>query len=150
LNFLLDTNVVLEWVKPQPNESVVRWIGGADEDRIHLSVVSIAEISRGVAKMEGGARRRRLEMWLRNDLPLRFEGRIIGIDFAIAEHWGVLFEQQRKVGRTLPVMDGFLAATAAAKDLTMVTRNTRDFAGLGFGLLNPWPQERAGNDTAAE
>ena len=142
MNFLLDTNVVSEWVKPQPNEAVVRWLNEADEDRTYLSAVSIAEISRGVAKMDEGQRRRRLESWLRHDLPLRFEGRIIAVDFAIADCWGALIEQHRKAGRTLHIMDGFLAATATTRQFTLVTRNTRDFAGLGFELLDPW-QEHA-------
>jgi predicted nucleic acid-binding protein len=141
LNFLLDTNVISEWVKPHPNEAVVRWIAEADEDRIYLSAVSIAEISRGVAKMDAGFRRTRLETWLRHDLPLRFEGRIIVLDFAIADCWGSLVEQQRKAGRTLHIMDGFLAATAATRELTLVTPNTRDFAGLGFEVINPWPED---------
>lgn len=76
MSFLIDTNVVSEWARPQPAPSVVAWFADADEDRIFLSVVTLAELRRGVARLVESRRRNRLDEWLRHELPLRFEGRI--------------------------------------------------------------------------
>ena len=69
------------------------------------------------------------------DTPLKKIGRLLGIDEAVAGRWGRV---QASAGRTLPVIDGLLAATALQHDLTLVTRNVKDFAGLGVQLVNPW------------
>ena len=83
MNFLLDANAVSEWVKPRPNAGLIRWMEEADEDRVFLSVISLAELHYGVERMAVGARR-----WLRHELPLRFEGRILSVDHRVAEAWG--------------------------------------------------------------
>jgi predicted nucleic acid-binding protein len=79
MSFLLDTNVVSEWIKPRPNPGLIGWMESADEDRIFISVVSLAELRYGVERMAAGRRRSRLEDWLRDELPLRFEAH--GIHF---------------------------------------------------------------------
>jgi toxin FitB len=88
MSFLLDTTVVSEWVKLRPNPGVVRWLAEADEDRLFISVVTLAELRYGIERMPVGARRKRLDAWLRNQLPLRFEGRILPIDREVADAWG--------------------------------------------------------------
>lgn len=85
MSFLLDTNVLSEWVKPQPNPQVVAWLRDVDEDRVFLSVASLAEIRRGVELMPPGKRRDLLGSWLMRDLPARFEGR--GVVFL--HFWGI-------------------------------------------------------------
>ncbi|MDO9299439.1 type II toxin-antitoxin system VapC family toxin [Bradyrhizobium sp.] len=138
MNFLLDTNVLSEMQRPAPDLKVLGWLDAVDEDRVFISVASIAEVRRGIALMNGGRRRDALAAWLTNDLPARFAERILPIDHAVAEHWGDLMAQSRRSGVALSVMDGFFAATALAKDLTLVTRNVRDFAAFGVPHLNPW------------
>ena len=140
MNFLLDTNVLSEVQRPAPDLKVLGWLDAVDEDRVFISVVSIAELRRGVALMDAGRRRDALAAWLANDLPGRFAGRILPIDYAVAGQWGDLMAQSRRSGVALSVMDGFFAATALAKDLTLVTRNVRDFASFGLALLNPWDE----------
>jgi len=137
MNFLLDTNAVSEWVKPRPNPGLIHWIESADEDRVFLSVISLAELRYGVERMPGGARRGRLEQWLRNELPLRFEGRILSVDPNVAEAWGKTVSRSEAMGRPIGVMDAFLAATAEVHRLTLVTRNASDFTTLKT-VLNPW------------
>jgi predicted nucleic acid-binding protein len=137
MNFLLDTNAVSEWVKPRPNPGLIHWIESADEDRVLLSVISLAELRYGVERMPGGARRSRLEQWLRNELPLRFEGRILPVDPNVAEAWGKTVSRSEAMGRPIGVMDAFLAATAEVHRLTLVTRNISDFPTLKT-VLNPW------------
>src|SRR5512146_1522487 len=137
MSFLLDTNVVSEWVKPQPNPAVVAWLDEVDEDRIFLSVITLAELRYGVERLAAGKKRKRLEDWLRQDLPLRFEGRILNIDAAVANVCGELLAQREAAGRPMGAMDAFLAATAALHRLTVVTRNDADFAGA-VPSLNLW------------
>jgi len=110
----------------------------ADEDRVFISVISIAEFRRGLERMAKGRRRDRIADWLSEDLLVRFEGRILPVDVAIAQEWGVTVERARNQGIGLSVMDGFLAATAQTRELTLVTRNTEDFRGLGIELFDPW------------
>jgi len=137
VNFLLDTNAVSEWVKPQPNPGLIRWMESADEDRVFLSVISLAELRYGVERMPAGARRTRLEQWLRDELPLRFERRILPIDNDIAEAWGRTVSRSEALGRPMGAMDAFLSATAEVHHLTLVTRNVSDFVILK-AVVNPW------------
>jgi hypothetical protein len=137
VSFLLDTNVVSEWVKPIPNLGVIRWTESVDEDRLFLSVISLAELRYGVERLAAGARRRRLEAWLRNELPLRFEGRILSVDDSVAEAWGMAMSGSEALGRRMGLMDAFLAATAEVHQLTLVTRNVSHFPTLRT-LFNPW------------
>lgn len=138
MTFLLGTNLVSEWVKPQPNAGAISWLAGIDEDRVFLSVVTLAELRSGIERLVAGARRARLERWLVEDLPARFERRIIPIDAPIADRWGRINQRNRAAGRPIGAMDGLLAATAAQHSLTLVTHNISDFDSLGLSLLDPW------------
>jgi toxin FitB len=137
MSFLLDTNAVSEWVKPRPDPGLISWLEAADEDRVFLSVVSLAELSYGVERLPAGKRRKRLEEWLRHELPLRFEGRILPIDGNVADAWGKTVSRSEAAGRQMGIMDAFLAATAEVHRLTLVTRNVADFP-LLRAVLNPW------------
>lgn len=137
MNFLLDTNAVSEWVKRRPNPGLIRWMQSADEDRIFLSVITLAELRHGVERLPEGRRRAQLEPWIKRDLPLRFDKRILPIDEEIAQAWGVAVAMSESVGRPLNVMDAFLLATAKVRDLTLITRNVNHFP-LLQALLNPW------------
>jgi len=138
VKFLVDTNVVSEWVKPRPNEGVVAWMDEVDEDRVFISVVSLAELRHGVERMPSGARRRRLDEWLKEELPMRFEGRVLLIDRAVAEAWGRIVARCETGGRPISTMDGFIAATAEAHRLVLVTRNVSDFESSVKEIVNPW------------
>jgi predicted nucleic acid-binding protein len=138
VNYLLDTNVVSELVKPRPEPNVVRWLAEAEEECIWLSVITFAEIRFGIAQMPDGRRRNSLLAWLQNDLPTRFDGRIISVGLVVADVWGAATARGRKRGVRLDVVDGFFAATAEAHEMTLATRNTRHFEKLGISLFNPW------------
>ncbi|MGA7870378.1 MAG: type II toxin-antitoxin system VapC family toxin [Candidatus Binatus sp.] len=138
MNFLLDTNVVSEWVRPQPDRNVNSWLAEVDEDRMFISVISFAELRRGVEMLPAGRRRERLAAWLAEELPVRFEERILDIDQHVAGTWGVIMARGQKIGLTLGSMDAFVAATAEAHCLTLATRNVKDFERLGISLLDPW------------
>jgi predicted nucleic acid-binding protein len=138
VSFLLDTNVVSEWTKPRPNPGVVEWLGQVDEDEVFLSVVTFAELRHGIERLPVSTRRRQLDEWLRNELPLRFEARIVGVDGAIADEWGRLVARREGRGRPIQAMDALIAATAQVHGLTLVTRNTADFHPSVKSILNPW------------
>lgn len=138
MSYLLDTNVVSEWTKPRPNPGVVEWLAQVTEDEVFLSVVTFAELRHGIERLPAGRRRRRLDEWLRGELALRFEGRIVLIDGAIADEWGRLVARQEARGRPIAAMDGLIAATAQVHALTLVTRNATDFRVSVKTVLNPW------------
>lgn len=137
MSFLLDTNAVSEWVKPRPNPGLIGWMEAADEDRIFISVVTLAELHYGVERMSAGRRRNRLEQWLQHELPLRFESRVLPVDGNVAEVWGRMVSRHEAAGRPIGAMDAFLAATAETHRLILVTRNVTDFP-LLKAILNPW------------
>jgi hypothetical protein len=138
VRLLLDTNVLSEVTKLAPDPRVLKWLDGLDEDRSFISVVSIAEIRRGVVLMDEGRKREALTDWLARDLPQRFEHRVLPVDEAVALAWGDLIGLAKRRGRGLSSMDGLIAATAISQNLTLATRNTRDFDGFAVELFDPW------------
>ncbi|MCO5164166.1 MAG: type II toxin-antitoxin system VapC family toxin [Mesorhizobium sp.] len=138
MRLLLDTNVLSEVTKPAPDTRVLEWLDQLDEDRSFISVVSIAEIRRGVALMDPGRKRKALAEWLAEDLPQRFEHRVLPVDEPVALAWGDLMALAKRRGRGLSSMDGLIAATAVAHNLTLATRNRKDFEGFAFELFDPW------------
>ena len=138
MNYLLDTHVVSEWTKPRPHAGVVAWLADADEDRVFLSVITLAELRHGVERMPAGARRSRLDAWLTEALPLRFEGRLLPVSTETADRWGRVVARAQASGRSIAAMDAWLAATCQQHGLTLVTRDTSDFATSGVPTFNPW------------
>lgn len=116
----------------------MEWLATCDEDRIYLSVVTLAELRRGVARLELSRRRSQLDEWLRHDLPQRFEGRILPITSAVAEAWGELVAEREAYGRPISAMDAFIAASARLHGLILVTRNVADFQPSLKDVLSPW------------
>src|SRR5213595_167708 len=101
MSFLFDTTAISEWVKPRPNPGLIRWMESADEDRIFISVISLAELRYGVERMPAGGRRSRLEEWVRDEVPLRFEGRILSVDADVADAWGKTVAHSEAIGRPI-------------------------------------------------
>jgi toxin FitB len=138
LNYLLDTNVVSEPLKARPDSNVVRWLAAADEDGLFLSVITFAEIHKGIEELGSVRRRDTFTAWLYEELAVRFERRILAVDLGVAEAWGTIMARSNRTGLNLGAVDGFFAATADAYGLTLVTRNIKDFEKLDIPLLNPW------------
>lgn len=138
MRLVLDTNVLSEVTKSRPEARVLKWLNELDEDRSFISVVSIAEIRRGVALMDSGRRRDPLDEWLASDLPHRFEHRVLPVEERVALAWGDLMGAAKRNGRGLSTIDGLIAATAIAHDLALATRNIKDFEGFGIHLIDPW------------
>ncbi len=138
MNFLLDTCVLSELVKPAPHQGVLAFLEARPEATLFLSVVTLGELYKGIAKLEAGERRERLETWVEVDLGLRFHGRILPLDLEVLKQWGTLQARAELRGRPMPVLDGLIAATAVCRGCTVVTRNGADLAESGCMILNPW------------
>ena len=138
MSFLLDTNVLSEWARPQPDPGVLAWFAEADEDRVFISVITLAELRRGVARLSPSRRRSRLNEWLRHEVPVRFAGRILRVDEEIAAAWGDVVAEREAGGRPISTMDAFIAATVRVHGMTLITRNTADFERSVPALVNPW------------
>ncbi|HLJ29409.1 MAG TPA: type II toxin-antitoxin system VapC family toxin [Candidatus Angelobacter sp.] len=138
--FLLDTNVLSEFVRPdnKPDYRVQQWLESADPDSLYSNVLTFGEIRRGIEKLPLSKRRTHLETWLEKDLHEWFENRLLVIDEAIANRWGVLAAAARRKGTPLAIIDGLLSATALEHTLTVVTRNSTDFVNAGVPILDPW------------
>lgn len=138
MSFLLDTNTVSEWVQPAPDAGVIAWLARVDEDDVFLSVVTLAELRYGMARLPPGARRTRLERWLAEELTVRFHRRILSVTDSVALAWGDIVAAREAAGRPIQAMDALIAATAQIHDLDVVSRNTRDFEGSVRAVVNPW------------
>lgn len=135
MSYLIDTNVLSELRRKQPDSKVVAWLQERPRQSLYLSVLTLGEIRKGLERVEDASRRQSLLDWLEVELPHYFVGRLLDVDAATADRWGRLMAE---AGRPLPAIDALLAATALQHDLTLVTRNTKDFAGLAVRLINPW------------
>jgi toxin FitB len=137
MNNLLDTCVIAEYQKPAPEIKVMNWLSSQIEESLFLSVLTIGELEKGVARLPASKRKNNLEAFLEN-LVTRFDRRILNLDTATLRRWGRLTGSLEKKGRVLPIIDSFLAATAIEHGLTIVTRNVADFTGTGARVLNVW------------
>ena len=136
--YLLDTNVLSEGVKLRPDPRVKAWVDAIDEQLLHVSVLTLGEIRKGIESLPASSHRATLESWLIQDLVVRMAGRILQVDQEVADRWGHLAGKAKAENRPLPAVDGLLAATAMEHNLTLVTRNTRDVLLTGVPLFNPW------------
>jgi toxin FitB len=135
VSYLLDTNLISELVRATPNERVVRWFRDIPDEALHLSVLTLGEIRKGVEGLAAGARREKLRLWMERELTEWFEDRILVVDAAVADRWGRLLSE---MGRPVPAVDSLLAATALHHQLRFATRNKNDFAFPGLDVVDPW------------
>jgi toxin FitB len=138
VSYLLDTNVLSERMRPQPDKAVVAWLDLTAEDSLFISVVTLAELRYGAERLPRGARRNRFDAWLRDDVVARFAGRILHVDEMVADRWGRIMALGAAKGRPMQDADAIIAATADVLDLTIVTRNVSDFEAVSERLLDPW------------
>ena len=136
--FLLDTNVVSETVKPRPEKTVLDWMEAQVPTDLFLAAQTIGELVRGARKVRERARRERFERWIEDDLARQFEGRVLPFDGRAAAVWGRLMGDGDRAGRPPAAADAHIAAVAIRHELSLVTRNEKDFGHFGIQLLNPW------------
>ena len=135
MSYLLDTNVLSELRRKTPNPAVSAWFATRPATSLYLSVLTLGELRKGIDGVKDAARRLALSDWLQTEMSMFFMGRVLSIDEHVADRWGQLVAA---AGRPLPAIDSLLAATALVHGLSMVTRNAKDFEGLGLEVINPW------------
>ena len=138
MKYLIDTCIISELVAKHPNPKVVEFVDSLDSGDVYLSVITIGEIAKGVEKLPKSKRKQELHSWLKEDLLVRFDGRIIPLDTDILMEWGILIARLESTGITLPAIDSLIAATTLTYKLTLVTRNVNDFDGADVRIINPW------------
>ena len=138
MSWLLDTCVVSELVRPRPKASVVSWVLERDEDELFLSVITIGELEKGIARLPDSPKRVALEQWVRRELVDRFRDRLLAVDSGVAARWGALVGASEARGQPLPVIDSLIAAMSMQHNYTVVTRNTDDLERCGARCFNPW------------
>jgi toxin FitB len=137
VTLLLDTNVASEAMQRRPDLRVVAWVSGQPLQTLHFSVATIAEIDFGIERLEAGLRRATLTEW-RDALVRMSASRILPVDLKVGSAWGMVRARAVTAGRSMPLMDALLAATAEVHGLTVVTRNVKDFEAWGGPVFNPW------------
>jgi len=135
MSYLLDTNIVSETIRRNPNKAVISWLDQIPAEALFVSVLTLGEIRKGIEALPDRRRREKLRLWLEHDLPAWFEGRVLPVGLAIADRWGRLLAE---VGRPVPTIDSLLAATALHHELRLVTRNAGDFDYPGLEVINPF------------
>ena len=138
MNYLLDTCVLSELIKAQPNHKVINWITTIDDSSHYISVLTIGELHKGIEKLSVSKKKASLHRWVTVELQERFNNKILDIDINVAATWGKVQAQSELMGQTLPAIDGLIASTGIAHNLTIVTRNTKDMQASGGSLINPW------------
>lgn len=138
MKYLLDTCVLSELATKQSNPKVVEFVDSLDPDDVYLSVITIGEITKGIEKLPKSKRKQELETWLKEDLLIRFEGKIVSLDVDVLVAWGILTGRLEASGRILPAIDSLIAATVLSHEFKLITRNVDDFTGADIEIINPW------------
>jgi predicted nucleic acid-binding protein len=139
MSFLLDTNVISEPKQKQPNERVLEWLDEQDESKFYLSILTIGEIKKGIARLESSRKKAGLESWL-EQLRIRFSPRILPLSEKTFLVWGKMCGELDRQGVLRPGFDSLLEATALEHDLIFVTRNIKNFFDSQITIINPWEE----------
>lgn len=135
MSYLVDANVLCEATQQVPSANVIEWLYRHDVS-LHVSTLTLAEISKGIHLLAQGRKRRKLEAWF-EEVVASFAGRIVPFDEDASRAWGPFYAKHQKQGRQLPSLDSLIAATALAHGHILATRNTADFP-LEVPVVNPW------------
>jgi len=138
VNYLIDTNALSELTKIKGDTKVIQWFNETPNYELFLSVLTIAEIRKGIEKLKDSSKKDVLTTWLQTELDERFKNRILSFGISEAMIWGKLTARMENTGINLPIIDSMIAAIALSKNAILVTRNTKDFEATGVKLLNPW------------
>lgn len=138
MNYLLDTCVLSEFTRRQPEKKVIDWLDRMDEDTLFISAITIGEIQHGIERLPESHRKTELLVWFNNELIRRFETRILPLDAAAMLLWGSLVARMEQDGKPMSVMDSLIVATALQNNLIIATRNSSDFLPCGVQVINPW------------
>ncbi len=138
MRHLLDTCVISEIIKSKPNKNVISWLEKQDESSLFLSVLTFGEIEKGIEKAPDKIRKKKLRLWVEEDLKQRFEGRVLPIDLETTTQWGILQGKAEQAGKAMPAIDGLIAVSGLVNNCIVVTRNTSDMEQSTAELFDPW------------
>lgn len=141
MKYLIDTCVLSELVKPQPEPAVLDWINARVETELFVAAMSMAELQRGVARLPASRRKIELADWI-GQLHAGFAGRVLPFTAETASYWGEMCARAEAGGRTLAAFDSVIAATALEHGLALVTRNEADFVAAPVVVINPWKMQK--------
>jgi len=134
----LDTNVVSEMLRPQPDARVRAWLDAQVARQLHVPAIVLAEIADGIERLPQGARRHALAAQARALLRDAFADRVLPVDAQAADAYGQIQALRRAAGRPIAMADALVAACARVRGFALATRNVRDFDRLGLALIDPW------------
>jgi predicted nucleic acid-binding protein len=135
--YLLDTCLLSELIRKEPNQGVLDWIKDKEESSLFLSVLTIGELRKGIVKLKPSTKKKELTLWFA-ELESRFKDRIIPIDIQISLKWGEIQANLEVNGNSMPTIDSLIASTALCKNLIVVTRNGKYMKQSHVEILNPW------------
>ncbi|RBQ28049.1 type II toxin-antitoxin system VapC family toxin [Aliarcobacter vitoriensis] len=138
MRYLLDTNIISELISKQPNQNVVQFLSSIDKEDIYLSVITIGEIKSGIENLKNLDKKENLSKWLEQDLLIRFQNKILNIDTNIMLIWGEINHKLKNIGKPLPIMDSLIASICICHNITLVTRNEKDFQNIELTVINPF------------
>jgi len=135
---LLDTNVISETQRQEPNARVLDWLDAQALETLYLSTITVAELRAGIALMPVGKRRAGLDENLEKRLLPMFANRVLSFDMACTKAYAELLAKSRAAGLAVETADAFIGAVALANGFTVATRDTSPFEAAGLTILNPW------------
>ena len=135
---LLDTSVVSEPLRPEPDTAVIAWIDAQPLETLFLSAITVAELRAGVALLPAGKRRSGLQQNLEKRVLPLFAGRVLPFDLACTPAYAELMAKARATGVTIATADGYIAAIATTNGFAVATRDTGPFEAAGMAVINPW------------
>jgi predicted nucleic acid-binding protein len=138
MKYLLDTCVISEVIKREPNKNVISWLQAQNEANLFLSILTFGEIQKGIQKNPDQNRKNKLKIWVEEDLKQRFENRIIPIDLKVVTNWGSIQGLAELAGKSMPTLDGLIAVSGLTYNCTVATRNISDMEKSTAELFNPW------------
>jgi predicted nucleic acid-binding protein len=137
MKYLLDTCVLSELIKAEPNPAVLAWVNGRADTELFTAAMVLAELHRGVTKLPASRRKQDLTNWLER-LQKAFDTRVLPFTLQTAEHWAAMCARAESVGKTIAAFDSIIAASAVENGLALVTRNVQDFVAVPVVIVNPW------------
>lgn len=138
--WLVDTNVISELRRPRPNASVLEFIAAQVLESLYVSCVTMAELRFGVLRSTDAELGAAIEVWIEESVRPMFADRTLDVFEADMLRWRILVDEGRRMKHTFSQPDLLIAAQALERDLTVVTRNTRDFERAGVPVFNPWSE----------
>ncbi|MCL4505514.1 MAG: type II toxin-antitoxin system VapC family toxin [Chloroflexi bacterium] len=138
MKYLLDTNVISEFVVKHPDPFVISWLNNLDSHSVYLSMITIGEVCKGIERLTASKRKESLNNWLHNDLLIRFSDHLLSLDVGVMLAWGKLVASVELAGKSISAMDSLIAAVALHHSCSLVTRNAEHFRYTGVDTVNPW------------